>query len=50
MESYFITMGISVILQTLKNPVSKRKFRNAFLKVFKAIKAAFADDEEFQNV
>lgn len=48
MESYLLTMGISVILQTLKNPTAKRKFRNAFLKVFKAIKAAFADDEEFR--
>jgi hypothetical protein len=50
MESYLITMGISTILMALKNPTSKRKFRNAFLKVFKGIKAAFADDEEFQNV
>jgi hypothetical protein len=48
MEEYFITMGISVILQTLKNPTRKRKFRNAFLKVFKGIKAGFADDPEFQ--
>lgn len=50
MESYLITMGISVILQTLKNPTSKRKFRNAFLKVRNAINAAFADDAEFNNV
>lgn len=49
MESYFISMGISVILQTLKNPTTRRKFRNAFLKVRNAINAAFADDEEFQK-
>ena len=48
MESYLITMGISVILETLKNPTSKRKFRHAFLKVFKGIKTAFADDKDFQ--
>jgi hypothetical protein len=43
-------MGISVILQTLKNSTSKRKFRNAFLKVRNAINAAFADDAAFNNV
>ena len=48
MESYFITMGIAAILQGLKNPTTKRKFRNAFLKVYKGIKAGFADDPEFQ--
>ena len=48
MESYLITMGISTILMALKSDATKRKFRNAFLKVFTGIKAAFADDEAFQ--
>ena len=48
MESYLITMGISVILQTLKKPELKRKFKNAFLKVFLGIKQGFADDPDFQ--
>lgn len=48
MEQYFITMGISTILLTLKNPNSRRKFRSAFLKVFNAIRLAFPDDKDFQ--
>ncbi len=47
MESYLITMGISTILMALKNPTTKRKFRNAFLKVFTGIRTAFADDSAF---
>ncbi len=49
MESYLITMGISTILMALKSDTTKRKFRNAFLKVFRGIKSAFANDEEFQK-
>jgi hypothetical protein len=45
MESYLITMKISTILMALKNPTTKRKFRNAFLKVFKGIKADFRFDK-----
>lgn len=48
MESYLITTGIATILMALKDAKMKRKFRNAFLKVFNAIKQAFADDEAFQ--
>lgn len=48
METYFISMGIAAILNALKNPAHKRKFRNAFLKIYKAIKTAFADDAEFE--
>lgn len=48
METYFISMGISVILQMLKNPDNRRKYRNAMLKVRNAINAAFAADEDFQ--
>lgn len=49
MTDYFITMAIAVILQTVKNPDSKRKFKSAFLKVRNAINAAFAGDEDFQK-
>ncbi|MDQ3750427.1 MAG: hypothetical protein M3367_15640 [Acidobacteriota bacterium] len=45
---YFITMGISVVLQTLKDPINRRKFENAFLKIRNAINLAFADNPKFQ--
>ncbi len=48
MQEYLITMGISTILMALKDKTLKRKFKNAFLKVFKGIKTAFADDPDFQ--
>ena len=48
MEEYLFSMGVSVLLQTIKNPEKKRKLRNVFLKIFRAIKVAFADDKEFQ--
>ncbi len=41
-------MGISTILMALKSPDLKRKFRNAFLKVFNGIKQGFPDDKDFQ--
>ncbi len=47
MESYLITFGISTLLMALKNPITKRKFRNAFLKVFNGIKSAFPNDPDF---
>ncbi len=43
MVEYFITMGISTILMALKDPILKRKFENAFLKIHRAIGAAFPD-------
>lgn len=48
MEEYFISMGISVILQMLKKPAIRRKYKNAMLKVRNAINIAFADDAAFQ--
>lgn len=48
MESYFISMGISVVLQLLKNPEHKSKYRSAMLKIRNAINTAFAGDVEFQ--
>ena len=41
MESYLISMGITVILNLLKNPTVARKYKNALLKVRNGISAAF---------
>lgn len=52
MESYFISMGITVILNLLKNKDNRRKYKNALLKVRDAINAAFpveVKDEQPQN-
>ncbi len=48
MEEYFISMGISVILKSLKNETMKRKFENAFLKIRNAINQAFSENPKFQ--
>lgn len=48
MEDYLFNIGVSVVLQTIKNPEKKRKLRNVFLKIFRSIKSAFPDDKEFQ--
>jgi len=44
MESYLISMGITVILNLLKNADNRRKYKNALLKVRDAISAAFPDE------
>ena len=44
MVEYFITMGISTILMALKDETLKRKFKNAFLKIHRAIGAAFPSE------
>ena len=41
MESYLISMGITVVLNLLKNETNRRKYKNALLKVRDAISAAF---------
>jgi hypothetical protein len=48
MEQYFITMGVAVILQMLKNPAHRAGYKSAMLKVRNAINLAFADDKDFQ--
>ncbi len=48
MEGYFISMGISVVLQLLKNSAHKQTYRSAMLKIRNAINTAFAGDAEFQ--
>lgn len=44
MESYLISMGITVILNLLKSEDNRRKYKNALLKVARAIIAAFPDE------
>lgn len=48
MQDYLFSIGISVILETIKKPENKRKYRNVFLKVFKVIRGAFPNDQDFQ--
>ena len=45
---YLITMGIAVVLKSLKNKDTKQKFRDAFLKIRNAVNNAFAGDKDFQ--
>lgn len=48
MQDYLFSMGISVILESIKKPELKRKYRNVFLKVFRVIKNAFPNDKDFE--
>lgn len=48
MEDLLITMGVAVILQSIKNPNKKASLRKAMLKVFSAIRAAYAGDPAFE--
>jgi hypothetical protein len=41
-------MAFSILLSTIKNPDSRAKFKSAFLKVFRAIRAAFPNDPDFE--
>ena len=44
MESYLISMGITIVLNLLKDAKQARKFKNALLKVRNAINAAFPNE------
>ena len=52
MMEYLVPMALSVLFSVLKvsvkNPESKKNMRSAFLKLYNAIKALYADDEEFK--
>ena len=47
-----INMGINIVLTllsgTIKNKKSKEQYRRAMLKIFNAIKLAFAGEPEFE--
>jgi ABC-type uncharacterized transport system permease subunit len=52
MQDYLISMALailfSVLKQSVKNAQSKANMKAAFLKLFNAIKALYADDPDFQ--
>jgi hypothetical protein len=48
LEDLLINLGISTILSAIKNPKKAAKLRKALLKVYRAIKAAFPDDPDFE--
>lgn len=51
MNDFLINMAFSTLfsfLKGLKGAKNKAKYRAAILKLYKAIGAAYADDEEFQ--
>ncbi|HEX8636707.1 MAG TPA: hypothetical protein VF692_01495 [Pyrinomonadaceae bacterium] len=55
MNDMFINMGISVLLELLKKRIpkdgtSKKEWKKALLKVFRAIGEAYKDDPEFQEL
>ena len=47
MEDILISVGITAILTAIKNPDKKATLRRAMLKVFRAIRTAYAGDEDF---
>lgn len=52
MDNMFISMGISILLTALKdsvkNPKKKEELKRAMLKVRNAINALYAGDEDFE--
>ncbi len=40
---------LTIVKSTVKSEKSKARFRSVFLKVYRAIKAAFAGDEAFSE-
>lgn len=47
MDEIYISLAVSVILSTIKNPAKKASLKAALLKVFKTIRATYADDPDF---
>lgn len=50
MNEQLITMAFSLLLMALNSSSSRNKFRRAFLKVFKAISDAYANDQAFKDM
>jgi hypothetical protein len=51
MQDFLVNMGLSTLftfLKNLKGQKNKAKWRAAILKLFLAIRAAYADDPEFK--
>jgi Tfp pilus assembly major pilin PilA len=47
MQDILITLGINAILAAIKGPQKKASLRKAMLKVFRALKVAYANDPDF---
>ncbi len=51
MQNYLVTMALSILFEVIKslfkNPDSKEELRRAMLKLYNAIKAAYAGDPDF---
>ena len=48
MDETIIAMALAVVLQAIKSPIKRTALRNALLKVFRTIKAAYPGDPDFQ--
>lgn len=48
LEDILINLGVSSLLVAIKNPKRKAQLRSTFLKVYRAIKVAFAGDPDFE--
>ncbi len=47
-EELIITLGITVLMSTIKNPKKKQDMRNVCLKAFRGLKTAYAGDPDFE--
>jgi hypothetical protein len=47
MEDLYVSMAVSVLLSTIKNPDKKAKLKTVFLKVYQTIKTVYAGDPDF---
>lgn len=46
-EDLIITMAVSVVIASVKNPQKKTKMKKAMLKIYQVIKQAYAGDPDF---
>lgn len=47
LEDYLVSMAITIILSTIKNPAKKAALKKSMLKVFTSIRAAYPGDSDF---
>lgn len=48
MYDFWITMGTTAILTSIKNPEKRAGLKKIMLKIYTSIKAAYAGDPDFQ--
>ena len=46
--SVALPLVVPIVLSVLKNPQNRKKVRRVCLEIFRAIKSAYADDDEFK--